>query len=222
MLADTISISREMAVIPTVQLADKRSGHERVCMIIGSYYVYALKDPRAKHAQAFYIGKGTGVRRYDHLKADNSRKGERIKEIVAAGQDVLVTLLADDLSELQALKLEAELISAFGTIDTGGILLNSVVPTGRRKSTRSTIIVPSGVEEKAQLGLKLLKEAVLELAKANGNGVMNSDCVKALGLASHYMGGSKDYLTWSLLGLLMQEGKMRRKDGSRLHVSQVR
>jgi hypothetical protein len=186
------------------------------------FCVYALKDPRAKHAQTFYIGKGTGVRRYDHLKADNSRKGERIKEIVAAGQDVLVTLLADELTELQALKLEAELISAFGTIDTGGILLNSVVPTGHRKSVRSSIIVPSGVEEKAQLGLKLLKEAVLELAKANGNGVMNSDCVKALSLASNYMGGSKDYLTWSLLGLLMQEGKMRRKDGSRLHISQVR
>ncbi|MDV4155893.1 hypothetical protein [Rhizobium brockwellii] len=72
-----------------------------------------------------------------------------------------MTLLADDLTKLQALKVEAELISALGTIDTAGILLNSVVPTDRRKSARSSIIVPSGVEEKAQLGLTLLKEAVL-------------------------------------------------------------
>ena len=135
---------------------------------------------------------------------------------------MLVTLLAEDLSEPQALKLEAELISAFGTLDTGGLLLNSVVPTGRRKSIKPGVTVPAGVEEKAQIGLKLLKEAVLELAKANLSGVKNSDCVKALNLPSNYLGGSKDYLTWSLLGLLMQEGKMRRQEGTKKHLSQVR
>ncbi|WP_421521882.1 LEM-3-like GIY-YIG domain-containing protein [Ochrobactrum quorumnocens] len=187
-----------------------------------SYYLYALKDPRHTHAQAFYIGKGTGVRRYDHLKADATRKGDRIREIQNEGHQVLITVLAEDLNEPQALKLEAELISAFGTIDSGGILLNSVIPSGKRKIGKPGIVIPSGVEEKAQIGLTLLKEAVLEFAKANGSGVSNSDCVKALNLASNYLGGSKDYLTWSLLGLLMQEGKMRRQDGTKRHLAQVR
>ncbi len=187
-----------------------------------SYYVYALKDPRDKNARTFYVGKGTGVRRYEHLKADDTRKGRFISEIQSEKKEPIVSVMAEDLSEAQALKLEAELISAFGTVDTGGLLLNTVMPTGKRKIVASHIVVPSGVQEKAQIGLALLKEAVLDLAKANMEGVTNSDCVKALGLQTNYLGGSKDYLTWSLLGLLMQDGKMRRKDDTKLHVAQVR
>jgi uncharacterized protein len=84
--------------------------------------------------------------------------------------------------------------------------------------------VPLGAAEKAQLGLQLLQDAVLELAKANPTGVTNSETCHALGLHSNYGGGSKDYLRWSLLGLLMQDGKLRRDDavGKGKHVAQVR
>lgn len=187
-----------------------------------AYYVYALKDPRIGSGRAFYIGKGTGARRLSHLKADTSRKGDRIREIEGQGSQVLITVIADELTETQAIRLEAELISAFGTIDTGGLLLNSVMPTGHHKVRTQSLVIPSGVQEKAQIGISLLKDAVLELAKANGPGVRNSDCAKSLALQSNYLGGSKDYLTWSILGLLMQEGKLHRKDGTRLHVAQVR
>jgi hypothetical protein len=71
------------------------------------------------------------------------------------------------------------------------------------------------VREKAQLGLRFLKEAVLELAQSNSKGVLNSDVVKGLGLQSDYLGGSKDYLSWSLLGLLMREGKMERAENKK-------
>lgn len=189
------------------------------------YYVYALKDPRVSPAAAFYIGKGTGTRAYDHLvTVDETRKGERIREILDEGQEVLVTMLAEELTEPQALKLEAELISAFGTEATGGVLLNTVVPSGRASRLRSNLVVPSGVQEKAQIGLKLLKDAVIELAKANRNGITNADTSKALGLQSDYGGGSKDYLAYSVLGLLMREGKLARDEtkGRGRHVSQVR
>ena len=56
------------------------------------------------------------------------------------------------------------------------------------------------------------KEAVLELAQANAEGVTSSEVVKALGLQSYYAGGSKDYLSWTLLGLLMREGRMAKVD----------
>ncbi len=188
-----------------------------------SYYVYSLKDPRSANARPFYIGKGTGTRAWDHeTNIDKTKKGKRIEEIKKDGFDVIVSVLADGLSEIQALKLEAELISAFGTEDSGGFLTNSILPSGNQSKPRKELIIPFGLREKAQLGLQLLKEATLELAKANPKGIQNSDAVKAFNLQSDYMGGSKDYLTWSVIGILMREGRLKRIDGSRKHVSQVK
>ena len=187
-----------------------------------SYYVYALKDPRISPAMPFYIGKGTGTRSFDHLvKPDQTRKGLKIQEIEAAGAKVLVSRLVDSLDEHQAMKLEAELIAAFGTIDTGGILTNSVMPSGLSKKARVSVVVPSGVKEKAQVGLSLLKDAVLDLAKANPVGISNSDAASLLGLRSDYGGGSKDYLSYSLLGILMREGKLARSKTNKKHVARV-
>jgi hypothetical protein len=133
----------------------------------------------------------------------------------------LVTQLADGLSELQAIKIEAELISAFGTEATGGMLTNVVIPSGNVLKIRKTLVVPEGVLEKAQLGLALIKDAILELAKANPKGITNSDAASALRIRSDYGGGSKDYLSYSVLGLLMRDGKLGRQGNSRLHVAQV-
>lgn len=185
-----------------------------------SYYVYSLKDPRTSPARPFYIGKGTGTRSHDHLvKPDESRKGQRIKEIVGGGHQVVVSRLVEDISEIQAIRLEAELISAFGTEATGGILTNSVVPSGVAKKERRQVVVPQGAKERAQLGVQLLKAAVLEFARANPKGVSNSDVASVLGLRSDYGGGSKDYLSYSLLGLLMRDGLLKRTPGSKSHVA---
>jgi len=185
-----------------------------------SYYVYALKDPRTSPALTFYVGKGVGTRSHDHLlRPDATRKGARIKEIVASGGQVLVSRLVDAITESQAIKLEAELIAALGTVDTGGLLTNSVLPSGLSAKVRASVTVPSGVKEKAQLGLSLLKDAVLELARANPKGISNSDTASLLGLRSDYGGGSKDYLSYSVIGILMRDGKLQRDGASKKHVA---
>lgn len=71
------------------------------------------------------------------------------------------------------------------------------------------------------MALELLKSAVLELAQANPDGITNSDTAKSLGLQCDYLGGSKDYLSWSILGLLMREGKMIRGE-SKKHKATVK
>src|SRR6476661_8208391 len=100
-------------------------------MATNFFYVYALKDPRTSPALPFYIGKGAGSRAFDHLVTpDTTRKYVRIKDILESGARPMVDILVEDLTEIQALRLEAELIAAFGTEDSGGILTNRVVPSG--------------------------------------------------------------------------------------------
>jgi hypothetical protein len=182
------------------------------------FYVYAIKDPRQSPAKPFYIGKGTGSRAFDHLvKPDATPKYRRIREIQNAGFKPLVEILVEDLTESQALRLEAELISAFGTLDTGGLLTNSVVPQGLGTSRRKDIVIPHGSIERAQLGLEFLKSSVVELAKTNPSGISNSDAASVLGLRSDYRGKQKDYLSYSVIGLLLREGRLVRDENSNLH-----
>ncbi len=189
-------------------------------MATNFFYIYALKDPRQSPAKPFYIGKGAGSRAFDHLvKPDGTRKYARIRNILDSGSRPLVDVLAEDLTEMQALRLEAELISAFGTEETGGLLTNAVIPTGLGGKKRKHIVVPQGAVERAQLGLVFLKTAILELAAANPGGILNSDAASVLGLRSDYRGRQKDYLSYSVLGLLLREGKIARPRNTPHHVA---
>jgi hypothetical protein len=59
----------------------------------------------------------------------------------------------------------------------------------------------------------------LEFVKTNANGVTNASTASILVLRSDYGGGSRDYLSYSILGLLMREGPVKRKENSRIHIS---
>lgn len=170
----------------------------------GEYYVYALLDPRQNPAKPFYVGKGQGNRDSSHL-VDNeaSPKGRRIREIREAGQEPVSQILISGLSDPQAHLLEAQLISAFGTMSTGGILTNQVIPGGERRSGRGEVTIPWGAPERAAVGRELLCEVVLDLVKLNPQGVTNADVASVLGLRSDHQGGAKDYLSYSILGLLL-------------------
>lgn len=184
-------------------------------MATGSFYVYALLDPRENPPRPFYIGKGSGSRAYAHMVEDGEgRKIKRIRDVESAGYEVVVRQLVSDLSELDALRVEAQLIAAHGTLETGGILLNRVVPSGENEASGSVATVPTGAIEKAQLGLGLLKEAILELAAVNPKGITNADAVNCLGLQSDHGGKQRNYLSWSVLGVLMREGKVKKVTGS--------
>lgn len=178
--------------------------------MIRNYYVYALKDPRQKPAKIFYIGKGTGSRYIEHInKPDDTRKGKYIKEILTEGADVIITKLVDHLTEEDALRIEMELISCFGSIDNNGILYNSITPRNISSKLKTNITLPEDAIIKAQLGLKLLKEAVKSLISENPQGITNSDCAHYLGLQSDNEGRQQDYLSYSILGLLIKDGAIK-------------
>ena len=66
----------------------------------------------------------------------------------------------------------------------------------------------------AARGMALLKDAIVDELRQNPEGLRNADLVQRLGLSSHDpKGGNKDYLTYSLLGLLISEGRVCRREG---------
>lgn len=65
--------------------------------------------------------------------------------------------------------------------------------------------------EKAQQGLSLLKEAVLETLGNHPEGLQNAQVADLLGLRSDYKGANKDYLSWSVIGLLFNDAQVERK-----------
>jgi hypothetical protein len=81
------------------------------------FYVYVLEDPR--DGSAFYVGKGLGLRMYQHAteaRKDNGRgnrrKIERIKAIQDAGLEPVARKVAEYESEQDAFDHEADLIAA--------------------------------------------------------------------------------------------------------------
>ncbi len=72
--------------------------------------------------------------------------------------------------------------------------------------------------EQAHEGLLLLKEAILLLLAHNPDGLRNAEVAEMLDIHSDYQGDQKDYLSWSVLGLLLNEGKVIRK-GKRYFVA---
>jgi len=71
-------------------------------------------------------------------------------------------------------------------------------------------------QEKSIFAIALLKEAVLETIKKYPKGIGNSQIARKLKIESDFEGKHKDYLSWSIIGLLVNEGKVKyKKIGSR-------
>lgn len=63
--------------------------------------------------------------------------------------------------------------------------------------------------DKAQGGLALIKEAILEELSSSRVALTHAEIVKRLGLQSDFEGTGRNYLSWSVLGLLVNAGQVR-------------
>jgi|OM-RGC.v1.009905921 hypothetical protein len=93
------------------------------------FYVYQYIDPRSN--LPFYIGKGSGDRKFYHLEETikstiNKRKFFRIQSLKKLGLDPIIEEIAHFDCESDAYQLEESLIKQYGRkgYDPGGILLN--------------------------------------------------------------------------------------------------
>jgi len=62
--------------------------------------------------------------------------------------------------------------------------------------------------DKAQHALDAMKVAILEQLARYPDGVGNSELARNLGLESNFQGKQKNYLSWSVIGLLVNEGRV--------------
>lgn len=80
------------------------------------FYVYELVDPR--DGKPFYVGKGTKDRARTHLrhaaKGCEGSRFDRIREIEASGNCVIVRCVQSGMAELDALELEERRIAEIG------------------------------------------------------------------------------------------------------------
>ncbi len=64
--------------------------------------------------------------------------------------------------------------------------------------------------EKAKAAVAMLEQAVIEVLEASPDGLRHADIVRLLDIPSDYLGNQKNYLSWSVVGLLMNAGKIQR------------
>lgn len=75
--------------------------------------------------------------------------------------------------------------------------------------------------EKAAEGLRLLEEAIVEELRSHPQGLYNSELARALKLESEHQGRHDNYLTYSVLGGLMNKGAvvMEKRDNRNYYFS---
>ena len=66
-------------------------------------------------------------------------------------------------------------------------------------------------KQKAETGLQLVQDAVLDLLSEHREGLTNAQIANELGLHSDYEGHHQGYLSWSVMGLLLNANKVEKR-----------
>lgn len=75
----------------------------------------------------------------------------------------------------------------------------------------------TGLRE-AQDGLRKIEDAILRLLSQNPGGLRNSEIADLLHLRSDFLGRQKDWLTYSVLGGLIAQGRVLHQRESRYRI----
>ena len=67
----------------------------------------------------------------------------------------------------------------------------------------------------AEEGLRNIQNAILKVLESNPQGMGNAEIADLLGLRSSIRGRQKNYLTYSVLGMLMEEGRVEQSQSKR-------
>ena len=70
----------------------------------------------------------------------------------------------------------------------------------------------------AQGGLRLIEDAILQVLESHPEGLRNSQIAEVLGLRSAFRGRQQNYLTYSVLGGLLEDGRVVRDDQTKLFI----
>lgn len=90
------------------------------------------------------------------------------------------------------------------------------MPRGIRGSGIGAEGLTSQLRQKASEGREALEQAILSLLGEHKDGLINNEIARQLGLESDFNGRQRNYLTYSVLGGLLKDGRVRReKVGSR-------
>ena len=66
------------------------------------------------------------------------------------------------------------------------------------------------LRDKAEQGLQLMQDAITDLLSEHPEGLTNAQIAHELGLASDYLGHHQGYLSWSVMGLLLNSKKVEK------------
>ena len=77
----------------------------------------------------------------------------------------------------------------------------------------------STARQVAQDGLQRVEDAILELLHRNPQGLRNIQIANMLGLRSEARGGQKNYLTYSVLGRLLTQGRVVWDEKTKLYTT---
>ena len=145
-------------------------------------YVYMLSDAGVP----FYVGKGTHANNYTdkyrrpqyHMLEASKPTSEQtnklncayINKILARGDEVNIAIIADNLTEDEALQLETELIQQFGRLAYGGTLTNLVAEQNKcATDTRKRPVYAFSTSGELKHTFLSIKEAAKDVACSAGN-----------------------------------------------------